>query len=352
MVRRLEDDVTLLLHHTHPNSSNDTEANIRGYDAANHQTDYFKLAEFLPEGSSFIATKSDHWKKTPSFWSSMEVELTQKDSEHSFERHDTHITFEYDGVRAAVIDGIEASLLDDAYHFTLIGGDIEEEKNLNNITTQELYREAKDFAFASPAHPHLPGFDTPDELIQDFLRTADDEDDITAAMNFATGYTTSFNKMARGTHFFRRNRTPVQEYADNYGIELIPELDMHASFPNRLEGAGIVDISAMDKLENGEIPVEKLLGCDVLSYGKTGSEGMSNPKFLRTYPDMADLGFNSYERILSKTPGVPYTEEEFQGLFRESLESLNRFPEDQEEWKRKLKVNRYNPLSKYINERS
>ncbi len=345
------DDITLLLHHTHPDSSNGSEANVRGYDARNHQTDYIKMAEHLPEGSSFVATKSDHWERDPDFWDRLESDLERRSegTNDSYERHRRHVTFEHDGVEAAVINGVEASLLSDNYHFTLIGGDLDEGGNYNDLTTQELYEEAEDFAFISPAHPHMIGFDTPDPLIEDFLRTTEDLDDVKPAMNFATGYTPTMNKIARGTHpALSRDRVPVQEYADRFGIDLIPEMDIHASFPAGLEGAGLLEDDIMDELRDGDLPVDRLTGTDVVSYGDPGDEGMSWRRFLNSYPDMANKFFGAYDRILKDTRFVPATDEEFQAVFKRNLQELEELPED---WNSHFKTNRYDPHSHFIQDR-
>ncbi|MDY6777228.1 MAG: hypothetical protein SVU32_01055 [Candidatus Nanohaloarchaea archaeon] len=321
----MQDGPTLFLNHTHTYRSNDFTADIKNTEGIDHHTDYLAITEQLPEDIDVIYNRTEHFKTGEQLYEDIRDELDNLDE--PYEQHDTHLWFEREGTEAAIINSVEATLEQDNWHVLITGLPIQEE-TYYNLSEDELLDAAADAAWFAPAHPFINNFRIPDSRLESMFEKAQERDDTTAALCYSTGYTPQVNRLAQGRETrltrlletvssgsTRQEERDVFDYAEEYELDLVPELDLHAILPEGLEGAGVIDEPVMDQLHDGELPGDAFLDTDVLSYSGPGTEGLSWRQFITTFPGTVPL--NRYlERFL------PSTAEDFQAAMEQSIAEL------------------------------
>lgn len=314
---------TVLLHHTHRSYSTVAEREVRGFRAVNHHSDDVAIAEALGPELSAIITRTEHFQTDPTYFEKLRDEVEARGG--TFNEHTNHVTFQLPGnAPHAIVNGIEASVRRDTAHFTLVGLPLDAKEELYNLTLDELCEVSERVnGFTAAAHPFLPGFEIPRNIFEQFYETARDNPDIDSALNYTTGYWWPINKVAQGSW---RMGPSVNEYAEMYDASLVPELDLHVTVPPRGQGIGLYrDGGIIDDLwANDDLPpTEQLLDVDVIS-NRPGREGLGFVQFLQTYPDMANMIFDAYDRGFNKV--LPFEAEEFEAIRAKSYESLRSIP--------------------------
>lgn len=294
----------LLYHHTHTPASN-------ADGGGNHHGDYAAMRETLPGDIDLVMVRTEHWETDTGFYDDLEEELEEA-YDAAVDRYDTHIHADTEEGRLTVINGVETAVEESQQHVTLAGLPITD-ATYDLMDREELYEHAKDAAWVSPAHPKMPTYVWDDALLDDIF-TAADEEGFTAAWNYSTGYTPTLNRFARGT--LPPGTRSVHDYAAEYDIGLVPEIDLHAAIPEKGEGAGLLEPTVVDRLAAGEMPTEELLSARVVSYGR---EGLSLRMFLSSFPDVPSRipGYTATVRWV-----LPDEQEAFEEVFAESVESL------------------------------
>lgn len=267
---------TFLFHHTHTADSNRFEREVRGVHIDSHATDYIEIVRRLPAGQHAIFVKTDHWKTDSAYFNRLESNLEALGAE--LRHFDTHVYFDVDGSHAAIINGVEAAVNRQEYHITICGVPLDECKTYGTLDFEALREVAVEAGWIAPAHIGMPFHRYPPELIESICELAR-QPDIEVALGYTTGYFPLYNKLSRNEVPLR---VPVRKHAERYEIPLLPELDLHAVIPEGFSGCGIVDTSAMDSLEDGELPVDALLSADLFRPGGCRN-GVSSRQFFQNY---------------------------------------------------------------------
>ncbi len=330
-----EQPVTLFLNHTHTSYSNDITERHKDERDLNHHTDYIEITERLPEDINIVYNRTEHIETETDLYDEIKDEIEERGGEYrQFERH---AWFELEGTEAAIINSVEASVEESKNHYTINGLPIEDNE-YSDINEKELYEAAKDAAWTAPAHPFVPEFQLPDNQLRRFYETAEEEG-FTTAINYSTGYSPLVNHLAQGKTdpvigvvetvrgFLGGDQDTTDEdihsYARDHDVPIVPEYDSHAAFPQKLDGAGVLE-DAMDDLREGDLPVEEILDADVLSYGGPGREGLSWKRFILSFPGTAPCS-----GLLRNTGLVPVTEDGFQTIMEQSYASLTDIDPDE-----------------------
>jgi len=267
---------TLFFHHTHTADSNRFEREVRDLNINAHATDYVEIMRRLPDGVDGIFTKTDHWKTNPEYFFQLEKRLQRNDID--FERFDTHLVFRIDGSTGVIINGVEASFESEKEHFTIIGLPISDNNLYYNLTLKELVEAGTKADWLSFAHMGMPFHRISEETLRDVIYKAEQKD-VDVAIGYATGYSPLYNRITRNEIPFR---TPVREYAREYNLPVVPELDLHCVVPPGFTGCGVTDSEATRVLTEGKLPTQKLLAADLFIPSQY-REGISVVELLRTY---------------------------------------------------------------------
>lgn len=304
---------SLLVHHTHPYSPQ--------YAFTEDKTDkmekevslyYDDFVRTLPEGYDVVFTKTDHWVPRSEIFGKLKDKLEKRRDSYG-KIFDKHLYGEIDGKRFAVINGVEASAEKKDYHFTLNGLKIGEEKKYKNLEMEELYKEARKAEFTCLAHPLTPGVSMPDRMIEKFLEKSKDDEKIVPGIEVAKGYSTVINFLSLGLHRKMVGKKSLFDYADEYGVPLIPETDWHAHFPKNLRGVGKIDEESMEKLFNGDIPTENILDSE---YDHMDCKGLSIKEHLESYPKISSR--------LKKFVNVPEKTGDYQEILETTFKKIRK----------------------------
>lgn len=267
---------TLLFHHTHTPDSNRFEREIRGLNIETHATDYVALASRLPADQDVVFVKTDHWKTEPEFFDRLETRLNNSGANLS--RFASHVCFELEGSRAAIINGVEAAVDRGQNHLTICGLPLESAETYTALDLEELSDIATDVAWIAPAHIGMPFHHISSGLMSDICEL-DADPRIRVALGFTTGYFPSYNRISRNE---LPTRISVREYAKKHDLPLLPELDLHAVVPEGFSGCGVVESGVTDELEEGRLPVDELLAADL--FRPSGCRnGITKRQFLQNY---------------------------------------------------------------------
>lgn len=290
-----------LFYHTHTLSSNQFEQDIRGLNIDSHATDYITLTQRLPEGQDAIFVKTEHWKTDPDYFDRLASRLESEDS--SLIRHEAHVYFELDGSRVAIINGVEAAVDKQRNHITICGVPLDWDRTYTTLNLEELDELARCVAWIAPAHIGMPFHHYPPSLMESICELSTSPD-IDVALGYTTGYFPLYNKLARNEV---PTRVDVHEYADQYGISLLPEIDLHTVVPEGFSGCGIIDRSVIEHLQEGGMPVSEILDADL--FEPSGCrKGISVRQFMYNYAPFVPFfdGTASHERWFHES--LPETE--------------------------------------------
>ncbi|MBB6647356.1 hypothetical protein [Halobellus ruber] len=288
----------LLFYHTHTHDSNRFERKIRGVQIESHATDYVRVADRLPAGQDAIFVKTDHWRTDPGYFDRLEARLESRDV--ALNRFEAHVSFEVTGSRIAVINGLEAAVGRRRHHVTICGVPVNEAVTYTTLDIPSLGDVARDVAWIAPAHVGMPFHRYPTDLVGAVCRM-DAEPDIEVALGYATGYVRAYNSIARNEVPFR---TTVGEFSEEFGLSLLPELDLHAFVPDGYSGCGIVDRGAIDALCDGRIPVSDLFNADLFRPSDC-RRGLTLGQFLRNYAAFLPLFESVTDYDLSFSRSLP-----------------------------------------------
>ncbi|MFB6190990.1 MAG: hypothetical protein ABEJ64_01025 [Candidatus Nanohaloarchaea archaeon] len=329
----------LLAHHTHTPESNRTAREYAGVDARNHAGSYLELVEALDPGFDIVFSRTEHHGKYScsdprSYHSRLQQEAGEKGVELDY--HDRHVTGELEGTRFAIIEGVEASYRDEDNHVTFVGVPVDEEVDLHELGEDEFYSEAEKASFVAPAHPFLGDLGFPREDLEELVDTAGNgHGEIELMLGYSTGYDRLTNARARGE--LMNGGKAVEEVAGEE-VPVIPELDWHVCIPGELSGFGVLPDGSVDRLFEGDIPVENFGRAEVIQNGKNG---ISPLQMVTTYPEELPL-YDRFEPIYRSLDllglEVPYGQQEFTESMEDSVSDLSGVtPEDVERHAEPLK---------------
>lgn len=321
----------LLFYHTHTQESNYNVSEMLSAEdnpMENHYADYAGLVENLPDSINPIIVRTEHFKKraaddSKSFHNTFRDEIEERGGQ--VETHKTHVTGTLGENSFSVIDGVEGSIEEPDSHVLLCGLPRETEIEALNLDLDEFYDLAEDSAWAGLPHWNVmsPDNDTKEEL----LHNSQKRDDLDIAPSYATGYgfTNNFINTETGGE-------SVEDYAERYGVQMIPELDWHTTLPYRLNGVGVVE-DVLDELEDGDIPTERILSSDMISYD-TSVEQLYNSardtwNFLDTMvmpPNAKGAADNIAEQLYRTF--LDKDGEEYRAISRENLAEATEVTED------------------------
>jgi len=290
-----------LFYHTHTSSSNQFEQDIRELNIDSHATDYIALTKRLPEGKDAIFVKTEHWKTDPNYFDRLASRLESEGS--SLSRHEAHVYFELDGSRVAIINGVEAAVDKQRNHITICGVPLDWNKTYTTLNLKELNELARRVAWIAPAHIGMPFHHYSPTLMESVCELSTSPD-INVALGYTTGYFPLYNKLARNE---LPTRVDVHEYADQYGISLLPELDLHTVVPEGFSGCGVNYGSVINDLQEGCIPVNEILDTDLFEPSSC-RKGISVWQFIHNYAPFVPFfdGAVNHERWFHES--LPETE--------------------------------------------
>lgn len=248
----------ILFNHTHTQDSNRFEAEVRGLDINSHATDYVEVVRRFPEGLDAVFVKTDHWKTDPAFFERIRSRLT--DLGVTMERYETHVCFEIGGSVGAIINGVETSLLSERRHVTIGGLPVSDAEVYHDVSVDQLVEVGASAGWIAPAHVGIPFHGIPRTLLDDLFAEVASAD-VSAALGYTTGYFPLYNRLARNEIPFRDS---VSDLADEYGVSLVPELDLHGVLPHGLSGCGVLDAAVVERLREGALPTSDILAADLL----------------------------------------------------------------------------------------
>lgn len=266
---------TILCHHTHTTDSNHAERDVRGHADEIHHGDYVSMVGAAPPNLDVVFTRTEHWLADPARFDRLAERVSERGG--SVDRFDSHVVFTVAGSRGAVINGVEASVETDDSHVTVCGLPIDERSPARACSLDELCNLGREAAWVAPAHPRFPKLGFSDALLRRVLDRVDEEP-FDVALGYTTGYPAPLNALARGKH----TTHPIREYAREYDLPLLPELDWHAPLPRTPAGFGVVDDEAFDALVDGRIPTTELLAARLLKVGRW-PPGVAWPDFVQTF---------------------------------------------------------------------
>ena len=246
-----------LFYHTHTTESNRFEKQVRDLDINTHATDYVQIVRSLPSGVDAVFVKTDHWKTDPAYFDRLNDRLSSEDV--IFKQFDRHVYFEIGGSAGAIINGVETSVVSENKHVIIGGLPISDENQYYNLQVDELIAAGKKGSWIAPAHIGMPFHRIRRGLLSSIFEKAE-MSQIDVAIGYATGYSSLMNHLSRNEVPFR---TTVRELANIYDVPLIPELDLHGVLPDGYSGCGIVDSSTINSLQDGTLPIKKILAANL-----------------------------------------------------------------------------------------
>jgi len=267
---------TILCHHTHTTDSNRAERDVRGHTNGIHQADYVSMVGAAPPNLDVVFTRTEHWTADPARFDRLAERVSERGG--TIDRFESHAVFTVAGSRGAVINGVETSVETDDSHVTVCGLPIDDRPPARACSLDELCALGREAAWVAPAHPRFPGLGFSDANLRRLLDRVDEEP-FAVALGQTTGYPAPLNALARGRH----TAHPIGEYAREYDLPLLPELDWHAPLPRTPTGFGVVDDEAFAALADGRIPTTDLLAARRLKTGRWPA-GVAWADFAQTFP--------------------------------------------------------------------
>ena len=252
---------TIFSHHTHTTDSNHAERTVRNHTNEIHQADYVSMVGAAPPNLDLIFTRTEHWEADPTRFDRLAERVSERDGTVS--TFESHVVFSVAGSRGAVINGIETSLETDTSHVTVCGLPIDRRPPARVCSLNVLCDLGREAAWVAPAHPRFPKLGFSDARLRRFLDRVGDEP-FGVGLGYTTGYPAALNALARGLH----TSHPITDYAREYDLPLLPELDWHTALPRTPSGLGVVDDEAFTALVDGRIPTTELLAARLLETGR------------------------------------------------------------------------------------
>lgn len=335
-------EVEVLINHTHTPYSIASERDVHGnMNAINHNAAYAALIDHLPADVTPIIVRTEHYTADPAFFDEHHGFPARVKREYGgdYELHDTHVTGEIDGTSFAVINGVEASMNRDSSHVTVAGLDTDSEDVFFNLDTTELYDAVveADGAWLATAHQHYryPGvkdMSIPDNELHNLFTHAQGGE-VPVAVGYTTGYDQINNMVARGTSRSLVGKPDVHDYAEEYDVPLVPEIDWHIAVHPGLEGTGVLrepvwdDLAEIDRV--ADMDVGKLLETDIVSYASDqrfkATEGLSATAFYRdTFPGSVPLPDRITTTVFTRTgTSPPATRDDFAAAVERYIGEIN-----------------------------
>lgn len=284
---------TILCHHTHTTDSNHAERDVRGHTNGIHHGDYVSMVGAAPPNLDVVFTRTEHWKADPARFDRLAERVSERGG--TIDRFESHAVFTVAGSRGAVINGIETSLETDTSHVTVCGLPIDDRPPARACSLDELCDLGREAAWVAPAHPRFPKLGFSDARLRRFLDRVDGEP-FDVALGYTTGYPALLNAFAQGKH----TSNSVREYAREYDVSLLPELDWHAALPRTPTGFGVIADEAFTALADGQIPTAQLLAARLLKTGRWPA-GVTWPDFVQTFPGAVPAPLRSISGVAVPT---------------------------------------------------
>lgn len=324
--------VELLLYHCHTEESNKTAPNrleelgLNEEITANHFADYPDFIDSLPNEVNPIIVRTEHCDKyakddSRSFHQRFPEEIESRGGQTEY--HETHITGYLGENEFTILEGVEGTYNDSDKHIIHAGVPIEEEVNAFKQTSYEFNNMSEDSAFSGI--PHWNFLAPSEEEKMEILEESERNEDIDVAISYSSG-NGIFDHFLNGKNL---EGSTVEDYSEEYGAPLIPELDWHNALPYKLDGVGIVEDGTIEQFQDGEIPTENILDCDMLSYDSKTTKakglvydtwnfgsGMVLPSL-----NLENNPVNSASKKLFDRYMTPVVEEDYKDLARRNLEN-------------------------------
>ncbi|MFB6099867.1 MAG: hypothetical protein ABEK16_01210 [Candidatus Nanohalobium sp.] len=300
---------TLFLHHFHTEKSTDYVNELTEepeWKGINHLGDPVKILEKLGEGQKAVIVLTEHYRTNrEGFFRELGEEAEELGG--SYELNERSLVMEHEDSKVAIINGVEASYRRRDSHLVLVGLPLREEKEYYNIEGEELSEVLEDAAFAHPAHPFLGEFGMDMEELEEVCETIK-ESSAELFIPYTYAYPVNIDRNARGETDSEIN---VQRLAEKYDAQMIVEHDHHVHLPSGLGGIGLLEDSAIEKLESGEIPLGEIKDMKVIE-----------PTKLDTFQDLFRAGRTYADQLpnymewkgLWKRLTFPYGREELKEL--------------------------------------
>lgn len=318
----------ILLYHSHTPESNKVSEFLDSKDdfiIENHHADYAYLIEKLPDKIDPVIVRTEHGYKRAkedekSFHKDFQETIKNKGGQIS--EFQNHITGTLGDNKFSVIDGVEANYQNPEQHILFCGLDIDEEINAHNISMDEVLQYSEESAWAGIPHWNIM---TPsNKMKEEYFRTADDIDDIEIALSHNGGYG-SLSKWVNDEHSL--GESEIKKYSDEFGLDILPELDTHVTFTQKLNHTGLLEEGTVSDLRDGYIPVDKILGAETVDEGFSPlDECRDNYNFGLTFvsPNLK-LEQNDYIESLQGMIGkdyLPASEEDFRDIMERNIDNV------------------------------
>lgn len=300
----------VVANHTHPEYSNHTQEEYLGIPGENHQADYLRLAEELPEGFDLAFTVSNHFAtEGEEFWDELEDEIERNGGEAY--PGDKIFRADYEGTRMWGIHSVEAAHEEELDHEYLIHGlPLDDKQDHTYQDAHSLLEKTEEADLGTLPHPFFMDYNWGEEKRDRFFEQASGyEADL--SIEYSQGYG-ALNLVANG-------RIPPQgdniaDLCDRYEVPAVPGTDWHASLPANI---ALMDRSAIDSLEDDRFPLKEFR--DMSIAGKPGkmSEIWSQ---LKTTAE-ATATFGGMVPLVGKY--MPESEEFMQNLRNRSVEKYS-----------------------------
>ncbi|MFB6158590.1 MAG: hypothetical protein ABEJ95_02905 [Candidatus Nanohalobium sp.] len=253
---------TLFLHHFHTDKSTEYVKELTDepeWKGINHLGDPLKILEKLDEDQKAVISLTEHYRTNGEDFFRELGEKAEKLG-GSYRMRERSLIMEHEGSKIAIINGVEASYKQRDKHIVLSGLKLEEKENYYNIDREKLSEALKETAYAHPAHPFLGEFrmslDELDEVIRTIQRSS-----AKLFIPYTYAYNVRIDRQARGE---KKNDLDVKELAKRYDAPIILEHDHHVHLPSGLGGIGLLKDSAIEALEEGQIPVKEIEDMNVI----------------------------------------------------------------------------------------
>lgn len=238
----------VVVNHSHPKFSNQTQYDYLDLEGENHQADYVQLAEKLPEDFDLVFAVTNHYETEGiEFWEELQNQIQYKGGE----AHLGDIVFEgeLDGKNIYGLQGVEAAFEDNYSHEYIMHG-LELGENSSHIYDgcHEMLEATEDAALGTLPHVFLSEFDWGSERRENFFETAQ-EYDVDLSIEYSHGYGI-LNLIANG----RISESNIANLCDQHQIPAIPGADWHSMLPKQV---AIMQHSAVDTLEEDRFPLKE-----------------------------------------------------------------------------------------------
>lgn len=172
-----------------------------------------------------------------------------------------------------------------------------------------------------------PKVEEKESLFEEYERN----DDLELVLNHSGGY--GFGDLYINDEL-SLGKTDIEHYADRYDLSVMPEFDWHTTLPQQLDHVGVLEDGTIAALRDGDIPVEKITGCDLVDYDTFSARKLWNHTVdsynFAVNHELTSLGMEdsrankAYEQIF----GDPFVPREAENYRENALENIEQVTSD------------------------